>query len=298
MSTSTPGAQCLGRDCHCGNAASGRSPASNGGLNISGGVVTVGNSMILGAGASSNGTLNLGGGTPLAGTLVTPGLGQGSGSGTVNFNGGLLQASAGNASFLTGLTSANILAGGAYINDGGFSITIGQSLQSGTSPAPDGGLTKSGAGTVTLTGSNAYTGTTTVNAGNLVLNFAAATAPPSNIVNFASNSSSLTFGGGASLVVQGAAGANNSQQFNGLTVNSGSGVATIAVNSGAGGAASLSLGDRRLHERFYGLLPALQRRHHDDQRQRPSRCLGDRFGGWFCPGQRRNRHRPARQRLC
>ena len=80
----------LGGTVSAGTLQVGAVPASNGTLNVSGGVVTVGNSMILGSGASSNGTLNLGGGTPLAGTLVTPSISQGSGTGTVNLNGGLL----------------------------------------------------------------------------------------------------------------------------------------------------------------------------------------------------------------
>ena len=51
--------------------------------------------------------------------------------------------------------------------DGGNFIEISQNLQSGASP--DGGLTKSGAGTLVLSGSNTYNGGTTVLDGKLVV---------------------------------------------------------------------------------------------------------------------------------
>jgi autotransporter-associated beta strand protein len=105
--------------------------------------------------------LNLNGGTLLTGALV----GTGTASNTVNFNGGLLAATGYNLSFLSGMTNAYVLAGGARIDDGGNQIGISQNLLSGATH--DGGLTKSGAGTLILYGSNSYNGGTTVQEGVL-----------------------------------------------------------------------------------------------------------------------------------
>ena len=66
---------------------------------------------------------------------------------------------------MQGLTAANVKDGGAIIDSNGFDVTIAQPLVAGGT----GGLTKNGAGTVTLSGANTYTGATTVNAGTLVL---------------------------------------------------------------------------------------------------------------------------------
>ena len=140
------------------------------------GAVTVSGSGVLNAGAgiklgenTAAGTVNLNGGT-----IKTNAVTHGGGTSTFNFNGGTLQATAGGA-FMSGLTSANVLAGGAIINDGGFAITIGQALVSGT--ANDGGLSKSGAGTLTLTGANTYNGGTAIGGG--ALEFSATNSLPS-----------------------------------------------------------------------------------------------------------------------
>ena len=102
-----------------------------------------------------------------------------------------------------------------------------------------GSLAKLGSGTLLLSGTNTYAGTTAVNNGILELDFLAGGAPGSNIINNASNSSALTLGGGT-LTIQGNAGAANSQQFNGLTVNAGA--SELQGVSGSGGTASVSLG--------------------------------------------------------
>jgi autotransporter-associated beta strand protein len=120
-------------------------------------------------------------------------------------------------------------AGNPLMIAGSGSITISGGLGG---PA---GLTKAGNGLLAMTGSNTYGGATTVNQGTLKVDFSARGAPVNNIIN----SSALTFAGG-SLVVQGSAGIANSQSFNGLTVNAGA--SSLAVVSGTGGTATVSLG--------------------------------------------------------
>jgi len=120
--------------------------------------------------SDSIGTMNLN----TNGTLIVSMI---NGNGTVatstfNFNGGTLIANGANASFISGLTAANVRNGGAIINDGGFAIAITQPLVHSTiggDNATDGGLTKNGSGTLDLSGVSSYTGDTVVNAGTLQL---------------------------------------------------------------------------------------------------------------------------------
>lgn len=83
--------------------------------------------------------------------------------------------------------------------------------------APGMTLNKSGAGTQSLSGASTFTGTTTLSAGTLKLDFSAAGAASSNIL---SPSSALIMSGGT-LTLQGKASTSNSQQLNGLTVAAG-----------------------------------------------------------------------------
>ena len=89
-----------------------------------------------------------------------------------NFNGGTLRANGNNANFFHSMTRANVRNGGALIDSNGFDVTVSQSLlhsDIGGDSATDGGLRKTGGGTLVLTGSNTYTGDTNIDAGTLAI---------------------------------------------------------------------------------------------------------------------------------
>lgn len=121
------------------------------------------------------GSLNLGNGGSTGtyaynlngGTLTTPAISKAAAgaNGAFNFNGGTVVAAGSNATFMQGLTAANIRNGGAIINTNGNDITIAQALLD----AGTGGLTKQGAGTLTLAGANTYDGNTTVQSGGQLI---------------------------------------------------------------------------------------------------------------------------------
>ncbi|MGY0798534.1 autotransporter-associated beta strand repeat-containing protein [Lysobacter sp. A286] len=193
------------------------------------------------------------------GNLVSAGLGTWSLDGantfigSVTVNNGVLRA--GNASAFGEATGFTVNGGTLDLNSfdliapsiagTGGSIALGSATLTvkattaqsyAGSIAGSGGLTKSGAGTLTLTGASTYSGATTINGGRLALDFTGAGGPANNIL---SASSPLVLSGGV-LDVLGAAGENNSQAFNGLTVNAGSN--TVRAIAGAGGSVDLSLG--------------------------------------------------------
>jgi autotransporter-associated beta strand protein len=138
------------------------------GLTLNGGSVSSSGLSRFGQGSgTASGSLTLN-----SGTLTVPALTKGSLTFNVNFNGGTLKANAASATFFSAATTALVKAGGAFIDDGGHAITIGRSLDhdvTGLGATPDGGLTKSGVGTLTLTGNNTYTGATNVTDGKLVV---------------------------------------------------------------------------------------------------------------------------------
>ena len=147
---------------------------------------------------------------------------------TIGGTGGIVLNAAGNFD----VAATGIAAGSLTINSV-ISDAAGQTY----------GLTKTGAGTLTLSAANTYTGATTVAQGILALNFSAATAT-SGII---SSSSALVLGGlgtsGGGLAYQNptlptllATAASNtasSQTFNGTTINSGENV-VIARGNGTG----------------------------------------------------------------
>ena len=146
------------------NNATGVVTVSSGTLSITGsGNLLLGrNATVGGTTTGANGTINLDGGVFATVRPFTMATGSGAGTGTVNFNGGTLRA-LGSSADLIAVTAANVKNGGAFIDTNSFDVTIAQPLVS----AGSGGLTKLSAGTLTLTGSNSYAGTTAVNGGTL-----------------------------------------------------------------------------------------------------------------------------------
>ncbi len=152
---------------------------------------------------------------------------------TFNFNGGTLVARESRTDFMTGLTRANVRDGGAFIDTNGFNVTIGQALlhsNIGGDAAIDGGLTKLGAGTLTLSGVNTYTGATLIDGGTLALGGGGSIA----------NSSTITVGTGATLDVSAVSGGwtlGASQALGGTGLVTGN--ATIAGNLNPGTSAGV-----------------------------------------------------------
>lgn len=120
-------------------------------------------------------TFNLNGGTLSTQRVFSETGGTGiKGTSTFNFNGGTLQAQDSRTNFIDGLTRANVRNGGAVVNTNGFDVSITQALlhsNVGGDNATDGGLTKNGAGVLTLNNvDNSFTGNITVNTGTLRAN--------------------------------------------------------------------------------------------------------------------------------
>jgi autotransporter-associated beta strand protein/T5SS/PEP-CTERM-associated repeat protein len=127
--------------------------------NMNGGLAALGLLRIAhGAGAASYVNLN-------GGEIITSEISANTGSySELNLNGGTIRASGANANFLHDVLFVNLAAGGVTIDSQAFDITVPQNLTDN-----GGGLTKTGSGTLTLTGAAAYSGPTVVNAGRLAI---------------------------------------------------------------------------------------------------------------------------------
>jgi autotransporter-associated beta strand protein len=134
-------------------------------LKLGGGALTLSGSNRFTVGTTLNeGTLALGSAGALGST------------GRINFRGGTLQYSASNT---TDYSSRFATSGTQSFNvdTNGQNVTFASNIQS-----LGGNLSKFGAGTLTLSGSNSFNGQTTVSAGTLILNSANALAPTAAVV--------------------------------------------------------------------------------------------------------------------
>lgn len=151
---------------------------------------------------------------------------------TINFDGGTLRLSDNDGSLFDNFTAANTIAlqaNGGTIDTQGFAVTTDNgAVISGAGP-----LTKEGAGTLTLTGANTYTGATNINSGTVNANNASALG----------NNSAVTVNTGATLnlgnsLTSGslAGGGNVNLNANTLTTgNNNSDTTFSGVISGTGG---------------------------------------------------------------
>ena len=149
------------------NTANGMSigPRSNADFTVADGAVASVNQRTAFATSSSGSvaTLNLNGTAGSRGVFATTHLREFTGSGFINFDGGILRPLGDEADFLQAFEAGDVTinAGGAFIDTDGFDIGIGAPL------GGPGQLTKQGTGTLTLSGTHSYAGGTTVSNGTL-----------------------------------------------------------------------------------------------------------------------------------
>ncbi|MEI6070987.1 MAG: autotransporter-associated beta strand repeat-containing protein [Verrucomicrobiae bacterium] len=185
------------------------------------------------------------GGTYLADGILNVASAGSLGSGALNFTGNANLQAAGNVAL--GSRAVTIASGlTATLDTNGHAISVG-----GVVSGVNASLTKTGLGTLTLTGANTYTGITTVQNGTLSLDFSASGAPASDIINANSLLQLGVAGVSDTLIIQGAAGVANSQTFGATNSPLGGNAATtvlggmnnLVFNAGAGGSLTVNLGN-------------------------------------------------------
>jgi autotransporter-associated beta strand protein len=151
--------------------------------------------------------------------------------GTLNLNGGTLQASPSAVAAWIPANTAHLMvsvnSGGAFIDTNGQNVTIAQPIVDGTGGAAD-SLTKLNNGMLTLTGASTYQGTTTISGGTLQLGNGGTTGA-------LASAGSISIGSGATLAFN----RTNSP-------NQGSDFSTSGI-SGAGGLVQLGPGTLTLN---------------------------------------------------
>ena len=142
-----------------------------GNVTISGGTVTATNGIDGSVNTAATFQLNLNGGTLYTPSLKVADREAGtSNNAWLTFNGTTVKATADTTTFLTlygGGQNAYVSNGGAILDTNTHNIGIGANLKNASGQT--GPLTKQGTGTLTLSGTNTYTGNTTVQAGTLAV---------------------------------------------------------------------------------------------------------------------------------
>ena len=111
--------------------------------------------------AGSTGTLTLRGDAVSRGLLETSAVVRGSGTATLNLNGGILRATWSESDFLQGFTTLSGGAEGVWFDTNGHEVGIRTAFTGAA------GFNKLGAGSLTMHGLNTYAGATAINAGTL-----------------------------------------------------------------------------------------------------------------------------------
>ncbi|WP_415840540.1 beta strand repeat-containing protein, partial [Roseateles saccharophilus] len=175
------------------------------------------------------GTNSYGGGTTLAaGTLALGSAAALGSAGSIAFNGGTLQFSAGNTTDYSARFS-NAASQAYNLDTNGQAVTLASALTSS-----GGSLTKSGAGTLTLTGANSYGGSTTISAGSLQIGAGGMTGSLGG--GNVSNNATLVLDRSDALTV------NNNISGSGTLEQAGSGTATLGGTNSYGGGTTLAAG--------------------------------------------------------
>jgi fibronectin-binding autotransporter adhesin len=152
-------------------------------LNLTAGLVSCGTATLdfdFNGQAGGHGTVNLSGGQLNASGFSSGADATGGNLNQINFNGGVFKLTAGTGADIcnsNSFFSLNVQNGGAVINPNGFKAMIGESLVA----AGSGGLAISSVngGTLTLTGTNTYTGPTSVSGCTLIVSNSAVSAAAS-----------------------------------------------------------------------------------------------------------------------
>ena len=186
------------QDIQGGNTFIGEAGSATAIFNISGSAEHRTHTLTIGA-ASTTGTLNANGGTLKVDSII-----GGANIANANFNGTQIVANTAGV-FISNLDTANIQSGGLKIDSAALSLTSPQVL-TGT-----GGITKTGSGSLKLSGDNTYSGSNIVSAGTL------------GVTNTSTGTGDFTLANGTTL---GITSKNNSSQLSPVNATFGTSAAT------------------------------------------------------------------------